>query len=220
MRPAPTASASATASALRRRAALGALGIAAAIALTACGATAHPGAAAIVGDQRITTAALDSHLTAYRSALSSAAVQTGGGGTEAAGLVRHTLQLLVESRLVDDQLQAQGLTVSTAEVERARASAIQQTGSEQALEQVFLQQIGLAPGDIDEYFRMSVGEQKLLAAQGIAPTDQNASAAITAMLDSAAKQHPVSVNPRYGRWNPKEAAVAAATQPWIRTSTS
>jgi hypothetical protein len=203
---------------LRRSAALGALSLLGAVALTACGATARPGAAAIVGDQRITTAALDSHLTAYRTALSAEAVQTGGSSTEGSGLVRHTLQLLVESRLVDDELAAKGLTVTRAEVQQARAAAVQQTGSEQALQQVFLQQIGLAPGDIDTYFQMSVGEQKLLAAEGGAGTGQSASAAITALLESAARQHPVTVNPRYGAWNPKAAAVGAATPPWIKAA--
>jgi len=190
--------------------------MAAAAVLTACGATAHPGAAAVVGDQRIAVTTLDSHLTAYRTALAAQA----GGASEGSGLVRHTLQVLVESQLVDDALSARHLGVTPAEVQRERAAAVAQTGSEQALDQAFLQQIGLAPSDIDTYFRLTVGEQKLLRAEGVDPSSAQAGPAMTRILSETAARHRVTVNPRYGAWNAQQAAVGALTVPWIKDTTT
>jgi hypothetical protein len=205
-----------SAACLRRRAALASVGLAAAAVLTACGATAHPGAAAVVGDTRITTASLQSHVTAFRTAL---AAQS-GSSTEGSGLVRHTLQVLVEAQLVDDALAAKGLTVSAAEVQQAHTQAVAQTGSEAALEQAFLAQLGLAPSDMDTYFRMAVGEQKLLAAAGVSPASSQADSALQSILSDAAKRVGVSVNPRYGSWDAGAAVVNAAAEPWVKATGS
>lgn len=199
---------------LRRRALGAAAGLAAVGVLTACGATAHPGAAAVVGDTRITTASLQSHVTAFRTALA----QRSAGATEGYGLVRHTLQILVESQLVDQALAAKGLTVTRAEVQQAHAQAVAQTGSEAALEQAFLSQLGLAPSDMDTYFRMAVGEQKLLTANGVNPSSSQADSALQSILAAASKRFGVSVNPRYGNWDANTAALGAASQPWVKNT--
>ena len=197
----------------RRRTAVVALAISVVGALSACSATAHPGAAAVVGDQRITVSALQAHVAAYRTAAAKDA-----GAQEAAGEAQKTLGLLVAAQLVDQALAAQGGTVTQGEVQQAEASYLQQAGSAQALRQAIVENLALAPSDLDTYARFEVGRMKLLQHAGVDPTSTSADAAFQKIIQKAGQDLGVTVNPRYGSWDAKTLSLGAPNQPWLKTT--
>ncbi|MEZ0091242.1 SurA N-terminal domain-containing protein [Streptacidiphilus sp. EB129] len=198
----------------RRRTAAAVLAVCAVGALSACSGTAHPGAAAVVGDQRITESALQAHVSAYRAA----AVADGQAAQEPAGVPAQTLSLLVASQIVDQTLSAHGLAVTEGEVQQAEAADVRQLGGAQALQQDFVSKLSLAPSDVDLYYRFKLGEVKLLQQAGVDLNgDQTAvQASLQKLLEQASSSVGVTVNPRYGSWNAATLAMVAADQPWLK----
>lgn len=97
---------------------------AAAPALTACGNEAHPGAAAVVGGQRITVAQLQSRVnevrTAQRSAVQNQAQYERAIATTG-GLTRETLYGMVFDQVVHRAAQDAGVTVTRKDIQDMRA---------------------------------------------------------------------------------------------------
>ncbi|MBC3843805.1 hypothetical protein GXW82_37115 [Streptacidiphilus sp. 4-A2] len=196
----------------RRRTAVVALAACAVAALSGCSAASeHPGAAAIVGDQRIAVATLQSDVTAYQTALARDA-----GAQQGSSVSGQTLQLLVLAQVVQQTLAAQGLTVSEGQVQQAEASDAAQAGGAQALAQDFVQQLALAPSSMDTYYRMRAGELALLQRAGIDPTAADAGPRLQQLLAAAADKLGVQVNPRYGVWSDQKLALAAPSAPWLK----
>jgi hypothetical protein len=185
--------------------------------LSACSSTAHPGAAAVVGDQRISAATLQAHVTAYRTAFQAVGGAQAVGAAEPAGQNQSILALLVNSAVVDHMLADQGLSVTASEVQAQEAGILQQEGSVQQLTADVVGKARLAPSDLALYVRYSLGEQKLLQQAGVQdPSTPQASARFTQMLTKAGKALGVSVNPRYGSWAPGADLLAAPKQPWLK----
>jgi hypothetical protein len=203
----------------RRRTAAVALAVSAVAALSACSSTAHPGAAAVVGDQRITVSTLQAHVAAYRAAAAGDAT-----AQEQPGVQGNLLALLVNSNIVDQALADQGKSVSAAEVEQVEAQYAQQTGSAQALSQAIVEQLYIAPSDFALFARYQVGEQMLLQQAGVDPASDQAGAAFLKILQKEGKDLGVTVNPRYGSWSVPATStsawppLAAANQPWLKAA--
>ncbi|MFC1415149.1 hypothetical protein [Streptacidiphilus cavernicola] len=201
----------------RRRTAAVALAVSAVAALSACSSTAHPGAAAVVGDQRITVSTLQSHLAAYRAA---AAQDT--TAQEQPGVQGNLLALLVNAQIVDQALADQGKSVSEGQVQQVEAQYAQQTGSAQALQQAIVEQLYIAPSDFPIFARYQVGEDLLLQQAGVDPSSSQAGAAFLKILQKEGSSLGVTVNPRYGSWSTVSTSssawppLAAAKQPWLQ----
>jgi hypothetical protein len=181
-------------------------------ALSGCSAqTAHPGAAAVVGDQRIAVSTLQADVSAYRTAVSKDTT-----ASEGASVSSQTLQLLVIAQLVQQTLAAQGGSVTEGQVQQAEASAAAQQGSAQALSQAFVEQLSLAPSDMDVFYRMQLGELELLEKAGVNPSSSSASAALVKLLAAAAAKIGVQVNPRYGVWSDTKLTLGAPGAPWLK----
>lgn len=203
----------------RRRIAALALTACAVCALSACSSTAHPGAAAVVGDQRITAATLQAHVTAYRTAFQTVGGSTALGAAEPAGINQSTLSLLVGSAVVDRMLADQGLSVTDTEVQAKEAGILQQEGSVQQLAADIVGKARLAPSDFGLYVRYQLGEEKLLQQAGVQdPTTPQAAARFAQMTAKAGNAMGVSVNPRYGSWDPATGGLAAPVQPWLKAA--
>ena len=196
----------------RRRTAVSALAACAVAALSGCSAASeHPGAAAIVGNQRIAVATLQADVTAYQTAL--AQDTTAQQGTAVSG---QTLQLLVLAQVVQQTLAAQGLSVTESEVQQAEAADAAQAGGAQALQQDFVQQLSLAPSSMDTYYRMRTGELLLLQRAGVDPSASDAGAQLQKIVSAAADRLGVQVNPRYGVWSDQKLTLAAPSEPWLK----
>lgn len=203
-----------TAAPVRRRAAAVAGAVLAAAALTACGGTAHPGAAAVVGDHRITTSAVEARVTAFRDAV--AKESQGAPQPENGGLARNTVRDMILSDLVAHALQEHQLTVSESEVQQARASDARQLGGDAALTRALLEQKGVAPSAADDFYRRVLGMQKLAALSGEDPNTQQGSDALRKTLAESARTLQVQLNPRYGTWDPQKVTFSDNADNWLR----
>ncbi|MGX9883424.1 SurA N-terminal domain-containing protein [Streptomyces sp. NPDC002276] len=192
---------------------------AAAPALTACGSEAHPGAAAVVGGQRITVAQLQSRVNEVRVA-QRAAVQDQTQYTRAiattGGLTRETLYGMVFDQVVHRAAQDADVTVTRKDIQDMRAALAQQAGGSKALEATWLAQYGVPPQRLDENLRLQVEGRKLAAKLG---TDTSQPAFWKA-LSTASKELHVDLNPRYGTWDVEKSSRVDAKTPWVREVTA
>ncbi|MCX4813128.1 MULTISPECIES: SurA N-terminal domain-containing protein [unclassified Streptomyces] len=192
---------------------------AAAPALTACGNDAHPGAAAVVGGQRITVAQLQSRVNEVRTA-QRAAVQNQAQYERAVattgGLTRETLYGMVFDQVVHRAAQDAGVTVTRKDIQDMRAGLAQQAGGSKALEATWLAQYGVPPQRLDENLRLQVEGRKLAAKLGTDTTQP----AFWKALSTASKELHVDLNPRYGTWDVEKSSRVDAKTPWVREVTA
>ncbi|MFB8775599.1 SurA N-terminal domain-containing protein [Streptomyces broussonetiae] len=187
--------------------------------LTACGNDAHPGAAAVVGGERITVAQLENRVDEVRSA-QRAAIQDDAQYAQAiagtGGLARDTLHSMVLDRVLHRAAEDAGVTVSRKEVQEMRSGLEQQAGGAEALEAAWLQQYGVAPERLDENLLLQLEAQKLAAKLG---TDTS-QPAFWSVLSEASEELNVDVNPRYGTWDVEKVSRVDASTPWVREVTA
>ncbi|WP_175408849.1 SurA N-terminal domain-containing protein [Streptomyces sp. TRM64462] len=203
----------------RRRTALSvsAALIAAAPLLTACGSDAHPGAAAVVGGDRIETAALQAQVRDVRTAqeASPQAQQL----IEATGdLSREKLNSMIFDRVVEKVAADAGITVTRKEIQKTRSSAAEQYGGDAQLAAMLLQQQGIAPDEIDGVVRRNILMNKIAEKHGVTNTPEGQQK-LTALFTEASKALDIDVNPRYGTWDDERIQLGQYKAPWIRQIT-
>lgn len=208
----------------RRTAFLLAAAIAAAApALTACGNDAHPGAAAVVGDQRITVAQLESRVDEVRTAQRAATADENQYGQAVAGtgrLTRDTLHGMVLDKVLDRASADAGVRVTRKEIQGFRSSLEQQAGGAEALETAWLQQYGVAPQRLDANLRAEIQVRKLAAGLGADMSTEQGQAVFWKALTKASADLDVDLNPRYGTWDVARSSRQDAATPWIREVTA
>ncbi|WAZ22228.1 SurA N-terminal domain-containing protein [Streptomyces cinnabarinus] len=203
----------------RRTALLLSAAIAAAPLLTACGNDAHPGAAAVVGDQRITVSQLENRVNEVRAAQRAAVgdeAQYAQAVARTGSLTRDTLHGMVLDRVLHQAAEDAGVTVSRKEIQQMRSGLEQQAGGAEALETAWLQEYGVAPERLDENLRLQLEAQKLAAALG---TDTSRPEFWKA-LSEASEKLDVDLNPRYGTWDVEKSSRVDAKTPWVREVTA
>ena len=203
----------------RRTALLLSAVIAAAPLLTACGNDAHPGAAAVVGGQRITVAQLESRVDEVRSAQRAAVTddtQYAQAVSQTGGLARDTLHGMVLDQVLHRAAENAGVSVNRKEVQELRSGLEEQAGGAKGLETAWLQQYGIAPERLDENLLLQLEAQKLAGKLG---TDTGNPAFWNA-LSKASKQLNVDLNPRYGTWDVAKSTRVDAKTPWVREVTT
>ncbi|MER6674923.1 SurA N-terminal domain-containing protein [Streptomyces sp. NPDC000983] len=203
----------------RRTALLLSAAIAAAPVLTACGNDAHPGAAAVVGDQRITVSQLENRVNEVREAQRAAVpdeTQYAQAVAQSGSLTRDTLHGMVLDRVLHQAAQDAGVTVSRKEIQSMRGGLEQQAGGAKALETVWLQEYGVPPQRLEDNLRLQLEAQKLAAKLG---TDTSRPEFWQA-LSNASKKLDVDLNPRYGTWDVQKSSRVDAETPWVREVTA
>ncbi|MDA5144945.1 MULTISPECIES: SurA N-terminal domain-containing protein [Streptomyces] len=187
--------------------------------LTACGNDAHPGAAAVVGDQRITVAQLESRVDEVREAQRAAVpddTQYQQVVARTGTLTRDTLHGMVLDRVLHRAAQDAGVTVSRKEVQDMRGELEGQAGGPEQLETVWLQQYGVAPDRLDDNLSVQIEAQKLAQSLG---TDTSRPEFWQALSD-ASKKLDVDLNPRYGTWDVQKSSRVDTRTPWVREITA
>lgn len=203
----------------RRTALLLSAAIASAPALTACGNDAHPGAAAVVGGQRITVSQLETRVNEVREAQRAAVddeAQYAQVIAKTGTLTRDTLHGMVLDRVLHRAAEDAGISVSRKEVQEMRGGLQEQVGGAEALETTWLQQYGVAPERLEENLRLQLEAQKLAAKLG---TDTSQPAFWKA-LSEASEKLDVDLNPRYGSWDVQKSSRVDAKTPWVREITA
>ncbi|WP_326753126.1 SurA N-terminal domain-containing protein [Streptomyces hirsutus] len=186
--------------------------------LTACGNDARPGAAAVVGGQRITVSQLENRVNEIRAA-QQAAVPDGAQYEQAiartGSLTRDTLHSMVLDRVLERAASDAGVTVTPKEIQGMRSGLEEQAGGAEALESAWLQQYGIPPERLDGNLRLQLQAQKLAQRLG---TDTSRPEFWQA-LSEASKKLDVDLNPRYGTWDDEKSSRVDAVTPWVREVT-
>ncbi|MER5375220.1 SurA N-terminal domain-containing protein [Streptomyces sp. NPDC002553] len=187
--------------------------------LTACGNEAHPGAAAVVGGQRITVSQLEERVDEVRAAQRAAVPDDARYAQVVARtgtLARDTLHGMILDQVLHRAAADAGVTVSRKEVQAMRAGLEQQAGGAKGLETTWLQQYGIPPQRLDDNLRLQLEAQKLAARLG-ADTSQPA---FWKALSKASQDLGVDLNPRYGDWDVQKVSRVDAKTPWVRDVTA
>lgn len=180
--------------------------------LTGCSTGSHPGAAAVVGGERITVAEVQSHVEAVREA-QRAQPNADELIAVTSGLTRQTVNFLVYLEVIDHAAADHGIEVTRRQVQEERDRAEEFAGGRERLEMTALipQQPGVVPltsDQIDEVLRSNVQYRQL--------AEQVGEQRVGEVLAETAEEIGVDVNPRYGQWDPQAVALTDAEMPWLR----
>ncbi|WP_444970948.1 SurA N-terminal domain-containing protein [Streptomyces sp. SAI-25] len=182
--------------------------------LAACGNEAHPGAAAVVGGERIEVSAVQAQAADVRAAQESS--------PEAAQLVNKSGQLnraklhgLIFGRILDKAAEDAGVTVTRKEIQEARMASRAQAGGEEQLRAMMLQQRWVAPEQIDNDMRQEVLLPKLAKALGADLGTPAGQQVVGEALTKASKALDIDVNPRFGAWDDQKMQLGNYQAPWI-----
>ena len=170
---------------------------------------AQVGAAATLGSTKITQATVQASIDsiiAARVGVDTSQMQLETGESLNRGQLRfHLLTALLVA--TGKELK---ISVSKAEIDTRRASIIEQVGGAEALPSALVG-AGIAPGDLDAYLEAIIVSDKIgqaLIGSGI--SQEQVGAEIQKLIAAKAKELGVTVNPRYGKWDPTVADVVAA----------
>ena len=179
--------------------------VAAALLLSGCS---QVGAAATLGDTKITQATVQSSIDAILAArvgvdISQMQLET-GELLNRAQLRFHLLTALL--RATGEELK---LTVSKAEIDTRRQSIIDQVGGAEGLPEALVS-AGIAPNDLDTYIEAMTFSDKISQALTASGVPQDAlGEEVQKLVVTKAKELGVTVNPRYGTWDGTVADVVA-----------
>jgi hypothetical protein len=179
---------------VRRLALAAATAAVAVLALSACG-NAPAGAAATLGDTRIS----EQELTAQVEEILQAKGQP--ADSEDASLVQQTLGRMITTQLVDTLAQREGVEVTQGQIDEEFANYAAQVGGEQALEELFLAE-NVAPSQLESIIRLQIQAQLVglaLAPEGSADEQGAAVFEAAALLSD---ELDTTVSPRFGTWDP------------------
>jgi SurA-like N-terminal domain len=197
-----------------------AVALGAGLVVTACSSPVKFGSAAIVGNERITIATLDTEVTNLSQTVK---LYPGTVQLSQAQQTQQTLTWLIRFKINDELARRAGITVSTAEAQKALAeiySAAKASAQAQGIRNVTLPLIlvanGIPPNLADEVGRYQAIDNKFAEQVngGQEPTSASAQSATTAKLNQArcvaAKALKVQVNPQFGRLDYSQVAVVPA----------
>jgi len=177
--------------------------IAAALLLTGCS---QVGAAATLGDTKITQAtvqgSIDSIL-AERAKIDTTQMQLETGEV----LNRGQLRFHLFSEILREVGKDLKLEVTKAEIDTRRASILEQVGGVELLPSALVG-AGIAPEDLDKYIEALSFSDKIsqtLVAKGV--TEDQIGTEIQKLIVAKANELGVTVNPRYGKWDPTVADI-------------
>jgi hypothetical protein len=185
--------------------------------LTACGNDAHPGAAAVVGGERIEVSSLQAQVEDVRDA-QAASPQSAQLVAATGDLSRRKLNVMIFDRVVDKVARDHGVTATRAELQQTRDSFVRQGGGEDQLKAVLLQEQGVAPDQIDDFVRRNVLMNKIAQKLGVTENAEGQKK-LTDVFSAASKDLGIDVNPRYGRWDDAQVRLSDTTAPWLRQIT-
>ena len=203
----------------RRLVTTSAVVVGAALVVTACGPV-KLGSAAIVGNERITIATLDTEVTNLSQTVK---LYPGTVQLSQAQQTQQTLTWLIRFKINDELARQAGITVTTAQAQKALDeiySAAKANAQAQGIRNVTLDLIlvanGIPPNLASEVGRYQAIDNKFAEQVngGQEPTSTAAQSATTAKLNQArcraAKALSVQVNPQFGRLDYTQVAVVPA----------
>lgn len=173
---------------------------AAGLILAACSSEA--GAAAVIGDERITEVQLAEQVNAVLEA------QNKPANTVDDALVAGTLDRMIKTRLVSILAEEAGLDVPQGRIDVQLQAYDQQVGGRAQVEKIFLES-GVAPSQVEDVVRLNL--QAELLGQALAPGQpaEEQGGRVVEAVALFANRVGVQVSPRYGTWSPQTIGIGA-----------
>lgn len=181
--------------------------------LAACGSEAHPGAAAVVGGQRIEVSTVQAKVKDVRAA-QQRSPQAEQLIKDSGQLSRAKLYDLIVDRVVQKAADDAGIKVSRKDIQDGRAALVQQAGGEEQLAAMYLQQRGVAPDQVNDVVRRDILVSKLATALG-ATNSPEGQQKLNDAFTAAAESLDIDVNPRFGAWDDQKLELGSYKAPWI-----
>lgn len=177
--------------------------IAATLALSGCG-TPTAGAAAVVGDERISEDTLNSEVQAVLSLQGLPATDSSNE------LITSTLDQMITTILVNELANREKIEVTQGEIDDLRLQYIAQAGGAEAFEAQASQQ-GIAIADVDSIIRVNIQVSKL--GDVLSPnTEPDAkSGAVFLAISELSTEIGTEVSPRFGTWDPESLTVGPSS---------
>ena len=186
--------------------AIGAVSVGLLLLLTACTPI---NSAATVGSKSISVDKVQktvAEILKERSKVSTAGMNLETGET----LNRSQLSFYVISELLFQVGKKFKITITEQEITDQIKAVTTQVGGSANLPTAMVN-AGIAPSNLREYFRSYLLSSNMSKALEIAGVDKaNVSAAVQKLVAAEAKSLKVSINPRYGAWDPETAAISTA----------
>lgn len=173
--------------------------------LTACGPM-EPGAAAIVGDTRITQQNLAAQVTEILAA------QGKPVDTADAQLTSTILGRMVTAELVKQAADQAGIAISQGEIDTALMDYDAQAGGRAEVEKIFLDQ-NIAPSQIQGIVVLNLQAQALGRVLLPNGDSQAQGSALVQQLGVYSNAIGTTVSPRYGSWDPAALSIGPLTDP-------
>lgn len=180
-----------------RLAALVVGGVFAAVLVTGCTNPINAGSAATVGSTQISEAAVADQVNAVLTE------QGKAPNTADARLTKDVIQRLVLADLLQQVASANGIEVTKADLDSTKESFVQEVGGEDALKKAFLQQ-GVPGNEIDSVVRINTLVSAIGSKLAGGADPNQASAAVFEAVVKKADEIGVTINPRFGTWDPAQ----------------
>ena len=178
---------------VRRLSLAAATALTAVLVLGACG-SATPGAAATLGDTRITEQSLTQQVEAVLEAKGQPVTSPD------ASLVAQTLGRMITMRLVEELAQREGVDITQGDIDSVLANYTNQVGGQEALEDVFLQE-NVAPAQIESLIRLQLQAQELGIKLNPNGSAEEQGQAVFDAASLLSEEWDTTVSPRYGTWD-------------------
>ena len=176
------------------------------IILTACG---QMGSGVAIGETEISSAQIQKYVDEILS--ERAKVDTSQMNLESgAQLSRTQAQFQIITNILDQVIADKKISITPADVAARRTEIVLQQGGEDQMPQALVS-ASLAPSNLDKYIKIIMISEKLnefIIAEGATP--ESAGDVLTKIVTDTAKKLGVSVNERYGKWNPETASIEEA----------
>lgn len=174
-----------------------------ALSLTGCGAN-QAGAAAVIGEQRISESELNEQVQGLLSTQGLPAQDS------SAEIITLTLDRLITANLVNQLAEREGVAIDQGEVDAIRLQYLAQAGGQAELENLLLQQ-GVLPSQIDSVITLNLQVTKL--GQELAPGQEPdiQGAAVFVAASDLSTELETEVAPRFGTWDPENLTIGPVT---------
>jgi hypothetical protein len=179
-----------------RRSAIAAAVLAAGLLLTGCSTSApQAGAAATMGDARITEQQLTDQVHAILEA------QRQPVDTPNVELTSKTLSRMITMDLVNTLARDNGIVVTQGDIDQRLAQFDSQAGGRDQVEKIFAEQ-GVAPSQINAVVRLDVQAQQLGIELDPHGSAEQQGAAVVNAVTKLSNDLEVTASPRFGTWDP------------------
>ena len=172
---------------------------AAAVLLSACGSQ-QAGAAATLGDTRISERTLSSEVQAVLAAKGQPTTSVDES------LPPEMLRRLILIELVDELAAREGVVVTQGQIDEQLANYEAQAGDRAALESLFIEQ-GVAPSQIEAFVKLNVQAQEVGIALAPSGSAEEQGQAVSDAVIALSEELDTTVSPRFGTWDPTSISV-------------